>query len=414
MQSTTVFDEETCNRCRGDFPALSRTIGARPLAFLDGPGGTQVPQPVIDAIVDCYRNRNVNTHGNFQPSMELDTRMLEARCAVADFLGAEGPEQISFGQNMTTLAFSLSRAIGRTIRPGDEVLITQLDHEANRGPWQSLQERGAVVREVPLLPTGELDYAHMSKLINGKTRLLALGCSSNAIGTVNDLALARKLTRQAGALLILDAVHYVPHFPVDVEQLDPDFLLCSAYKFYGPHVGILYSRRGTLETLTTDKLIVQDDAAPYRIETGTLNNPAIEGVGAAVEYLARFGRGATRKEAVHDAVAAIAAYEHELAGYLWSALEELPGVHLWGVQFSSAVRAPTVSFTVDAVDPGFIAKSLDKVGICVWDGNFYAPRPVEILNVPGASLLRVGFSMYNTKDEAERLVHCVAALTREK
>jgi cysteine desulfurase family protein (TIGR01976 family) len=414
MQSTTVFDEETCYRCRGDFPSLSRTVGAHPVAFLDGPGGTQVPQPVIDAIVDCYRNRNVNTHGNFQPSMELDTRMLEARCAVADLLGAQGPEQISFGQNMTTLAFSLSRAIGRTIRPGDEVLITQLDHEANRGPWQSLQERGAVVREVPLLPTGELDYAQMNNLINGKTRLLALGCSSNAIGTVNDLALARKLTRQAGALLILDAVHYAPHFPVDVEQLDPDFLLCSAYKFYGPHVGILYSRRDTLETLTTDKLIVQDDAAPYRIETGTLNNPAIEGVGAAVEYLARFGRGATRKEAVHDAVAAISAYEHELASYLWSALEELPGVHLWGVQFSSAVRAPTVSFTVDAVDPGFIAKSLDKVGICVWDGNFYAPRPVEILNVPGASLLRVGFSMYNTKDEAERLVHCVAALTREK
>jgi cysteine desulfurase family protein (TIGR01976 family) len=384
------------------------------VAFLDGPGGTQVPQPVVDAIVDCYRNRNVNTHGNFQPSMELDTRMLEARCAVADLLGAQGPEQISFGQNMTTLAFSLSRAIGRTIRPGDEVLITQLDHEANRGPWQSLQERGAVVREVPLLPTGELDYAQMSNLINGKTRLLALGCSSNAIGTVNDLALARKLTRQAGALLILDAVHYVPHFPVNVEQLDPDFLLCSAYKFYGPHVGILYSRRGALETLTTDKLIVQDDAAPYRIETGTLNNPAIEGVGAAVEYLARFGRGGTRKEVVHDAVAAISAYEHELGGYLWSALEELPGVRLWGVPFSSTIRAPTVSFTVDAVDPGFIAKSLDKVGICVWDGNFYAPRPVEILNVPGGALLRVGFSMYNTKDEAERVVHCVAGLAQKK
>jgi cysteine desulfurase family protein (TIGR01976 family) len=414
MQPTTVFDEETCYQCRGDFPSLLRTIGAHPVAFLDGPGGTQVPKPVIDAIVDCYHNRNVNTHGNFQPSAELDTRMLEARCAVADLLGAQGHEQISFGQNMTTLAFSLSHAIGRTIRPGDEVLITQLDHEANRGPWQSLQERGAVVREVPLLPTGELDYAQMSNLINEKTRLLALGCSSNAIGTVNDLALARKLTRQAGALLILDAVHYAPHFPVDVQQLDPDFLLCSAYKFYGPHVGILYSRPGTLEKLTTDKLIVQDDAAPYRIETGTLNNPAIEGVGAAVDYLARFGRGANRKQTVHDAVAAISAYEHELGAYLWSALEELPGVHLWGVKFSSAVRAPTVSFTVDNVDPGFIAKSLDKLGICVWDGNFYAPRPVDILNVPGGSLLRVGFSMYNTKDEAERLVHCVAALAQKK
>jgi selenocysteine lyase/cysteine desulfurase len=254
----------------------------------------------------------------------------------------------------------------------------------------------------------------MSNLINEKTRLLALGCSSNAIGTVNDLALARKLTRQAGALLILDAVHYAPHFPVDVQQLDPDFLLCSAYKFYGPHVGILYSRPGALETLTTDKLVVQDDAAPYRIETGTLNHPAIEGVGAAVDYLARFGRGATRKQTVHDAIAAISVYEHELGGYLWSALEELPGVHLWGVKFSSAVRAPTVSFTVDDVDPSFIAKSLDQVGICVWDGNFYAPRPVDVLNIPGGSLLRVGFSMYNTKEEAERLVQCVAALARKK
>jgi cysteine desulfurase family protein (TIGR01976 family) len=333
---------------------------------------------------------------------------------VADFLGAQGPEQISIGQNMTTLAFSLSRAIARTIRPGDEVLITQLDHEANRGPWQSLQERGAVVREVPLLPTGELDYAQLSNLINEKTRLLALGCSSNAIGTVNDLALARNLTRQAGALLILDAVHYAPHFPVDVQQLDPDFLLCSAYKFYGPHVGILYSRPGTLDRLTTDKLIVQDDAAPYRIETGTLNHPAIEGVGAAVDYLARFGRGATRKQTVHDSIAAISVYEHELGAFLWSALEELPRVHLWGVKFSSAVRAPTVSFTVDDVDPSFLAKSLDQVGICVWDGNFYAPRPVEVLNIPGGSLLRVGFSMYNTKEEAERLVKCVAGLARKK
>jgi selenocysteine lyase/cysteine desulfurase len=294
------------------------------------------------------------------------------------------------------------------------VLITQLDHEANRGPWQQLQERGAVVREVPLLPTGELDYEAMRNLVTDKTRLLALGCSSNAIGTVNDLKLARELTRQAGALLILDAVHFAPHFPLDVQQLDPDFLLCSAYKFYGPHVGILYSRPGALDSLTTDKLVVQDDVAPYRIETGTLNHPAIEGVGAAVDYLARFGRGATRKETVHDAVAAIAVYEHELGQYLWSALEELPGVHLWGVKFDSPLRAPTVSFTVDDLDPAFIAKSLGKVGICVWDGNFYAPRPVHILNIPGGSLVRVGFSMYNTKDEAERLVKCVAALAGKK
>jgi len=414
MTSNTVFDEESCYRSRADFPSLTRRIDGQTIAFLDGPGGTQVPKPVIDAMVDCYHNRNVNTHGNFVPSAELDERILEARCAVADLLGAAGPEQISIGQNMTTLAFSLSRAIGRSIRPGDEVLVTQLDHEANRGPWQRLQDQGAVVREVPLLPTGELDYTAMKSLITEKTRLLALGCSSNAIGTVNDIERARELTRAAGALLILDAVHYAPHFPVHVAQLDPDFLLCSAYKFYGPHVGILYSRPGALSALSTDKLIVQEDDPPYRIETGTLNHPAIEGVGAAVEYLARFGRGATRKETVHDAVAAIAVYEHELGQHLWSSLEGLPGVRLWGVDFSRPTRAPTVSFTIDSVDAGSIAKALGKVGICVWDGDFYAPRPVQILNIPGKALLRVGFSMYNTKDEAERLVQCVAALARQK
>jgi cysteine desulfurase family protein (TIGR01976 family) len=414
MTSNTVFDEESCYRSRQDFPSLLRRIDGHPIAYLDGPGGTQVPKPVLDAMLDCYHNRNVNTHGNFVPSAELDERMLEARCAVADLLGAAGHEQISIGQNMTTLAFSLSRAISRTIRPGDEVLITQLDHEANRGPWQLLQDQGAVIREVPVLPTGELDYGAMKDLVTDKTRLLALGCSSNAIGTVNDLQLARELTRAVGAMLILDAVHFAPHFPVHVEQLDPDFLLCSAYKFYGPHVGILYSRPGALNALTTDKLVVQDDAAPYRIETGTLNHPAIEGVGAAVEYLTRFGRGSTRKETVHDAVAAIAVYEHELGQQLWSSLEGLRGVKLWGVDFSRPMRAPTVSFTVDDVEAGSIARSLGAVGICVWDGNFYAPRPVEIMNIPGKALVRVGFSMYNTKDEAERLVQCVAALARAK
>jgi cysteine desulfurase family protein (TIGR01976 family) len=414
MTSNTVFDEESCYRSRQDFPSLLRKVDGHPIAYLDGPGGTQVPKPVLDAMIDCYHNRNVNTHGNFVPSAELDERLLEARSAVADFLGAGGHEQISIGQNMTSLAFSLSHAIGRTIKPGDEVLITQLDHEANRGPWQRLQEHGAVIREVALLPSGELDYAAMHRLITGKTRLLALGCSSNAIGTVNDLKLARELTRAAGALLVLDAVHFAPHFPINVEQLDPDFLLCSAYKFYGPHVGILYSRPGALSALSTDKLIVQDDDAPYRIETGTLNHPAIEGVGAAVEYLARFGRGSTRKETVHDAVAAIAVYEHELGQHLWSSLEGLPGVRLWGVDFSRPLRAPTVSFTIDDVEAGSIATSLGKMGICVWDGNFYAPRPVEIMNIPGKALVRVGFSMYNTKDEAERLVQCVAALARKK
>jgi len=412
--AATIFDESACERCRADFPSLRRRFGAHAVAFLDGPGGTQVPDAVIEAIADCYRMRNVNTHGNFPVSAELDERHYRMRAVVADFLGAGAPERISFGQNMTTLAFSLAHAIGRRLKAGDEVLITQLDHEANRGPWLMLQRHGVVVREVPLLPTGELDYAAMRRLLTDRTRLLALGCSSNAIGTVNDLALARRLTREAGALLVLDAVHYAPHFAVNVADLDPDFLICSAYKFYGPHVGILYSRAGALESLDTDKLVVQEEAAPYRIETGTLNHAAIEGVGAAVEYLARFGRGASRRESVHDAIRAISAYEHALGRFLWSELSEIPGVTLWGVPFTVAQRAPTVCFTLAGVESAEIARRLGSVGICVWDGDFYAPRPVEVLQVPGRSLLRVGFSMYNTREEGERLVGIVRGMAGKK
>jgi cysteine desulfurase family protein (TIGR01976 family) len=406
----TVFGEMQSRRCRGDFPSLRRSFGGHPVAFLDGPGGTQVPNAVIEAIADCYRNRNVNTHGAFPPSAELDERHLAARAAIADYLGAAGPERISIGQNMTTLAFALAHALACTIRRGDEVLITQLDHEANRGPWRLLQENGAIIREVPLLASGALDYEALANLINDRTRILAFGCSSNAIGTVNDMARARTLTRKVDALLILDAVHYAAHFPVDVQSLDPDFLLCSAYKFYGPHVGILYSRAGALEALNPDRLIVQDNAAPYRIETGTLNHAAIEGVGAAVDYLAGFGRGASRREAVHDALSAIGAYEHALAQLLWSELEGLPGVRLWGLPFTHQVRAPTVSFTVAGHDSGALARKLGAVGICVWDGDFYAPRPVEVLQVPGRSLIRVGFSMYNSAEEAMRLIALVKDL----
>jgi cysteine desulfurase family protein (TIGR01976 family) len=409
--SATIFGDSQSLQCREDFPSHRRAIGGYPIAFLDGPGGTQVPSAVIDAIADCYCHRNVNTHGNFPPSAELDARLLEVRTAIADFLGASGPERISLGQNMTSLAFALSHALAATIRAGDEVLITQLDHEANRGPWKLLQQYGAIIREVPLLATGELDYAAMKTLINDRTRMLALGCSSNAIGTVNDMATARRLTREVGALLILDAVHYAPHFPVDVRTLDPDFLLCSAYKFYGPHVGILYSRPGALEALTPDRLIVQEDIAPYRIETGTLNAAAIEGVGAAIDYLAGFGQGATRREAVCDAICAIGEYEHELGEFLWSELAEIPGVRLWGVPFTNAMRAPTVSFTTSRLDCAALARKLGAVGICVWDGDFYAPRPVQVLNAPGGSLLRVGFSMYNTRTEAIRLLAVVRDLS---
>ena len=335
------YTAEHAARSRLDFPALSQVIDGHPLVFLDGPGGSQVPGAVIAAMTDFYGTCNVNAHGNFPPSREVDRRMERARSTLATFLGAAGPECISFGQNMTTLNFALSTAIGRTLQPGDEVLITQLDHEANRGPWLNLAARGAVINEVALKPNGELDTDDMAAKVTARTRVFAIGASSNALGTVNDLALARRLSSAVGALLVVDAVHYAPHFPVDVRALDTDFLLCSGYKFYGPHVGVLYSKPGALDRLPTDRLSVQDVAAPYRIETGTLNHAAIDGMRAAVDYLAGWGRGTTLRERLVDAMTSISAYEHQLASSYYDAVRRLPDVSVWGPGFDSRARAPT-------------------------------------------------------------------------
>ena len=349
-------------RCRQDFPALRAREG-RELVSLDGPGGVQVPNAVIQAIADFYKTCNVNTHGNFPPSREVDRRMHVARETLAAFLGAASADCISFGQNMTTLNFALSAAIGRTLEPGDEVLITQLDHEANRGPWLRLAERGVVIQEVSLKESGELDTADMAAKITRRTKVFAIGASSNALGTVNDLSLARRLTQEVGALLVIDAVHYAPHFPIDVRALDTDFLLCSGYKFYGPHVGVLYSKPGALDRLPTDRLRVQDPAAPYRIETGTLNHAAIDGMRAAVDYLESLGPGAL------------------------------------------AERAPTVSITLAGHTAGEAATRLGADGVCVWDGNFYAARAVERLGLAErGGLLRTGISMYSTNSDVRRLL----------
>jgi cysteine desulfurase family protein (TIGR01976 family) len=306
---------------------------------------------------------------------------------------------------MTTLNFNLSAAIGRTLEKGDEVLITQLDHEGNRGPWLNLQERGVVVREVRLLESGELDPADMADKITSRTKLFAIGASANSLGTVNDLALARRLTRNVGALLVIDAVHYAPHFPIDVQALGADFLLCSGYKFYGPHVGVLYSRPGALDRLPTDRLSVQNPAAPYRIETGTLNHAAIDGVRAAVEYIASWGNGASLRERIVDAMTHISAYEHELAKYYHDAVGRIPGVRVWGPDFGAGrARAPTVSITLK-ITAAAAATALGNQGICVWDGDFYAARPVQLLGLAErGGLLRTGISMYNTRDELSRLL----------
>jgi cysteine desulfurase family protein (TIGR01976 family) len=409
------YTEEDCRRCRADFPALSRTLelsGGEPLAFLDGPAGTQVPRAVIDAVVRYYETSNANTCGTFPTGRDCDALLLASREAAAAFLGAPSWREISFGANMTTLTFALSHALAREMKPGDEIVVTALDHEANRGPWLALAERGVAVREVAVTPEGRLDAEDFARQVGHRTRLVAVGAASNALGTVNDLGLARRLARAAGAWLLVDAVHYAPHFPIDVAAWDADFVLCSAYKFYGPHVGILYTRPGLLERLPTERLRTQDEIAPYRIETGTLNHAAIAGVKAAVEYIASHGRGETLRERVVSAVAEVSVHESSLARRYAEEVARIPGVRVWGPPFDprdEEPRAPTVSITLDGVPAPELARRLGERGVQVWAGDFYAARIVEVLGLASqGGLLRAGFVMYNTAAEVDRLLAGIA------
>jgi cysteine desulfurase family protein (TIGR01976 family) len=393
---------------RKQFPSLDRKHNGKSLIYVDGPAGTQVPRNVIDSISNYYLNSNANTHGAFVTTNETDNIIRSTRQKVADMLGAEGHNNISIGQNMTTLNYSLARAMSRYLQPGDEVLITQLDHEANRGPWLTLREHAIKVREVALLPSGLLDYEDFEDKINESTRLVCMGMSSNAIGTVNDFNLVRKLTYKYNALLLLDAVHYAPHFNIDVQAIGCDFLLCSAYKFYGPHVGLLYCKPGLLDRLPTDRLRTQDQIAPDSIETGTLNHAAIAGVGAAVDFLAGLGVGNSTREKITSAFRSIADHEHRLAAKLYNGLSKIKKVKVIGQDFSSGMRAPTVSFTMEGVTPIEVCRHLAAQNICAWDGNFFAVRPIEVLGLAEkGGVTRCGISVYNTEEEVERVIGAV-------
>ncbi len=387
---------------RKQFPSLQRKHNSLPIVYLDGPAGTQVPQSVIDTISHYYEHSNANTHGSFITAQETDKVIQQMRQSMAAFLGAEGEETISIGQNTTSLNFALARAMSRFLRPGDEVLITQLDHEANRGPWLTLRDVGIKVKEVILRPSGVLDYADFAEKINENTRLVCMGMSSNCIGTVNDFKLVRALTHKHNALLLLDAVHYAPHFTIDVQSIGCDFLLCSGYKFYGPHVGILYSRPGLLDRLPTDRLRTAGQVAPYSIETGTLNHAAIAGVSAAVHFLASLGTGSTLRERLIHAYTSIGAHEYTLARKLYQGLKKIRGVTLIGQDFSSTSRTPTLSFTVNGKTPVQICDHLAKKNICAWDGHFYAIRAIEALGLlEKGGVTRLGISLYNTQEEVE-------------
>ncbi len=387
---------------RSQFPSLQRQYNKHPMTYLDGPGGTQVPQSVVEAMVDYYKTSNANSHGAFVTANETDQTIWSMREHMAAFLGAEGPENISIGQNMTTLNFSLARALSKILKPGDEVLITQLDHEANRGPWLTLRDFGIKVREVKLNKDGKLDYDDFRGKINENTRLVAMGMSSNAIGTVNDFTLVRELTYQYNAWLLLDGVHYAPHFSIDVQKIGCDFLLCSAYKFYGPHVGLLYSKSGLLDRLPTDRLRTAGQIAPESIETGTLNHAAIAGVKASVDFISSLGNGNTLRDKLVNAFAQIREHEHGLASYLYNELKGVNGLTLVGQDFSSRQRTPTLSFTLDGKSPLQVCEHLAKSNICAWDGHFYAIRAIESLGLlERGGVTRLGISVYNTKEEMD-------------
>ncbi|MBK7870968.1 MAG: cysteine desulfurase-like protein [Saprospiraceae bacterium] len=396
---------------RQQFPALQRIHNGKPFIFLDGPAGTQVPQIVIDAISDYYKTSNANTHGQFVTTQETDIIMETTRNNIAAFIGAEGGHTISFGQNMTSLNFSLSRAIGKVLQPGDEILITQLDHESNRGPWLALREKGIVVREVRLLGTGILDYEDFAQKINERTRLVAMGYASNILGTINDVQLIRKLTYQVGAWLLLDAVHYAPHLPLDVQALGCDFLLCSAYKFYGPHVGILYSKPGLLDRLPADRLRTTYQHAPYSIETGTLNHAAIAGVDAAIKFIASVGKGENLSQQLKNAMQQIGQHERRLVQKLYDNLLKIKGIRIFGPPMDVTVRAPTLAITVEGKRPDEVCRFLAQRNICAWDGHFYAIRSTEVLGLlEQGGVTRLGISIYTTEQEIKDTLEAFSEL----
>jgi cysteine desulfurase family protein (TIGR01976 family) len=407
---TATADTASTAEIRQRFPALARQHAGQSVAYFDGPGGTQVPQTVVDAMADYLLHHNANTHWHYPTSEETDRLIADARGALADFLGAT-PREIVFGANMTTLTFHLARGLGRGWGPGDEIVITELDHHANVAPWRALErERGVTVRVVPVLPQrGELDWAALERALSDRTRLLAIGAASNALGTISDAARACQLARAAGALTFVDAVHYAPHALVDVGAIGCDFLACSAYKFYGPHIGVLYGRQERLERLDTPKLQPAPDSAPERLETGTLNHEGIVGAGTAVDFLASLTRGGTRRERLARTMSALHQRGQALLERLWEGLGEIPRVTRYGPP-PGRPRTPTVAFTVRGRTTDEVATALAGEGVFVSNGDFYATTVVEQLGLAPHGLVRAGCACYTTTDEVDRLLAGVGRL----
>ncbi len=378
---------------RAQFPALAQTVNGHPAVFLDGPGGTQVPQRVIDGISGY-------------------ATIAEARRAMADFFNCD-PDEVVFGPNMTTLTYAVSRSIGRELHPGDEILLTHLDHDANISPWRALEERGVTIRLAEINEEDcTLDMHDLTAKITERTKLVAVGYASNAVGTINHAEEVIRLAHKAGALAYIDAVHYAPHGPIDVRALDCDFLVCSTYKFFGPHMGVLYGKREHLKRLVPYKVRANTNAIPNRWEWGTLNHECIAGITACVDYLADLGRRAdpsasTRRSALLAAYKAIQQHERELMERLISGLLVIPGLKLYGIHNPQRFnqRCPTVAVRIAGWTPLQLATKLGERGFFTWDGNYYALNLTERLNVEkDGGFLRIGLAHYNTTEEVERFL----------
>jgi len=404
--------EELSVYVRKAFPAMRRKVNGYPAAYLDGPGGYQVPQTVIDAVEDYLINSNANVEGAYETSRKTDRMLEDARETFADFFNSNADE-VSFGANMTTLNFALSQALVREMKPGDKVLITEIDHEGNRGPWEQLRDRGIIVEEVAFdTKTCTLDMDDFERKLSPVTKVVAVNYASNAVGTITDVKKIVEMAHAVGALTMVDAVHFAAHRPIDVQNIGTDFLLCSVYKFFGPHIGVLYAKKEVMAKLRTLRLRPQKDYSPYKIETGTLHQEGIAGSIAAVEFIAdvgkKYGKGissaASRREKIVAGLEAFDAYEEGVTQYLLDGLKGIEGIRVYGPP-TGHQRTSTVSFTYEGFTPFDVADFLGEKGVFVWHGDFYATKLVERLGLmESGGLVRIGIAPYNTKEEIDRLL----------
>ena len=412
--STTSRQTETdvtpVTRIRQHFPALERVHNGHPVAYFDGPGGTQVPRFVVEKMSDYLYHHNANTHWAYPTSAETDAAIEYAREVFAAFLNAS-PAEIAFGANMTTLTYHLSRALGRQFSAGDEIVVTELDHHANVDPWRRLAvERGITIRTVRLdTATGTLVQEDLERFISPKTRLVAIGAASNSLGTINDLPAIIAMARNVGALVFVDAVHYVPHSLLDVRALDCDFAGMSAYKFYGPHIGVMFAKKTLLDQIDFPRLVPAPDYAPENAETGTQNQEGMVGAAAAVDYLAALASGPDRRENLQNVFAEVHSRTSQLFARLWNGLSSLPRVTLYGVPPGSP-RTPTLAFTIEGVTSTEAARSLSERGLFLSHGDFYAWTVVQRLGLAPEGLIRAGCACYTTEEEIDRLIEGVTDL----